>query len=193
MGITSVSKNSLHVAITHHCTNRCVFCPHKLDLPDPSLDEIMNEIASYDLSSFSEIVFDGAGEPSCRLYDMFTICRAIREVTDTPIHVYTNGHASMILEEDTAPLFKGLVDHISISVNAPDSERYMQLCRPRFGEDTFTGVMKFAREIVKVVPMVDMTAFHGTLSDEDYDRCLAIAQGIGIPFQVSEPLFPSVV
>ncbi len=193
MGITSVSKNNLYVAVTHLCTNRCVFCPHKLELPDPPLDDIMNEIASYELDSFSEIVFAGAGEPTCRLYDMFSICRAIREASSTPIHVFTNGHASMILAEDTAPLFRGLVDHVSIMLGAPDSERYMQICRPRFGEDTFTGVMKFAREIAKVVPEVDMTAFHGTLSPEDFDRCFAIAQDIGIPFQMCEPLFPSVV
>lgn len=196
MVITYVIKNSLYVNITNLCTNRCEFCV--LDnanlggLPDlrlerePTLQEIIADVSSHNLNMFTEIVFCGFGEPTCRLYDMFEVCKKIREVSTTPIRVNTNGHASMILTEDTAPAFKGLVDCISISLNAADSYTYMNLCHPRFGEDTFTGVVRFAREVVKYVPKVVLTVVRGTIPDADIDRCMQIAQDIGASFRVLE-------
>ena len=198
MVITYEIRNNLYVNLTNHCTNRCTFCVRETTAPgeiypnlwlerDPTLEEILTDLSSYkSLNKFSEIVFCGYGEPTCRLYDMLETCRRLREMTSTPIRVNTNGHASLILEEDTAPLFKGLVDCVSISLNAADPETYARLCRPRFGEDTFTGVLKFAREVVKYVPTVVLTAVRGTIPDEDLERCALIAQGIGAKFRVRE-------
>jgi len=196
MVITYVMNNSLYVNITNLCTNRCEFCirdnANRSEMSDlrlerePTLQEIIADVTSYNLNMFSEIVFCGFGEPTCRLYDMLETCKKIREVSTTPIRVVTNGHASMILTEDTAPAFKGLVDSVSISLNAADSYTYMQLCHPRFGEDAFTGVVRFAREIVKYVPKVVLTAMRGTLPEGDIDRCSQIAQDIGASFRLRE-------
>ena len=196
MVITYTIRNSLYVNLTNHCTNRCTFCVRETapgEYPDlwlerePTLAEILEDLSSYKtLNKFSEIVFCGYGEPTCRLYDMLETCRRLREMTSTPIRVNTNGHASLILEEDTAPLFKGLVDCVSISLNAPDSETYARLCRPRFGEDTFSGVIKFAREVVKYVPSVVLTAVRGTITDEELERCAAIAQESGAKFRARD-------
>ena len=117
---------------------------------------------------------------------MLAVCRAIREVSATPIRVNTNGHASLILSEDTAPLFRGLVDCVSISLNAADSDTYTKICRPRFGEDTFTGVLKFARDVVRYVPMVVLTVVRDTIPEDDLDRCSQIAKEIGATFRVRE-------
>lgn len=191
--ITYVIRNRLYINITNHCTNKCEFCVRERSGGDvriedlvferePSLDEILLEVSSSNLNKYQEIVFSGYGEPTCRLYDMLSTCKRIRELTDTPIRVNTNGHASMILGEDTAPLFKGLVDCVAISLNAPDPDTYVRLCRPKFGEDTYVGILKFAREIVKVVPEVYLTAAGGTLSEEDVRRCADIAANIGAKF-----------
>ena len=196
MVITYVMKNNLYVNLTNHCTNRCDFCVR--DLPnndkfadlrlehEPTLQEIIADISSYSLNVFNEIVFCGYGEPTCRLYDMLATCRKIRELSATPIRVNTNGHASLIMEEDTAPAFKGLVDTVSISLNAPDPETYMKLCHPRFGEDTFTGVLKFAREVSKYVPKVVLTVVRDTISEDDIERCAQIAAGIGAQFRIRD-------
>ncbi len=195
MTLTYVIKNSLYCNLTNQCTNRCDFCIRdhgtgvfatlKLE-KEPTLEEICAEVLSQNLHKYKEIVFCGYGEPCCRLYDMLEVCKRIREVTDTPIRVNTNGHASLILGEDTAPAFKGLVDCVSISMNAPDPDTYFRLCHPKFGEDTYIGVMKFAREIGKYVPKVVMTAVEGTISDEDVARCQAIAEGLGATFRLRE-------
>ena len=197
MVITYVIKNSLYVNITGHCTNRCVFCVREIapnePYPDlilerePTLAEIFADLSSYNtLNKFKEIVFCGYGEPTCRLYDMLETCKFIREKTTVPIRVNTNGHASFILAEDTAPMFKGLVDCVSISINAADPETYNKICRPRFGEDTFSGVVKFAREVVKYVPTVVLTVVRGTIPDDDIERCAAIAESIGAKFRIRE-------
>ncbi len=196
MVISYQIKNSLYINMTNHCTNRCVFCvretapetyPNLWLERDPTLPEIMAELSSYNmLNRFDEIVFCGYGEPTCRLYDMLEVCRRLKEVTATPIRVNTNGHASLILKENTPPLFKGLVDCVSISLNAADPETYMRLCRPRFGEDAYTGMLKFAREVVYYVPKVILTAIRGTVPDEDLERCAEIAREIGAGFRIRD-------
>lgn len=195
MVITYVIKNSLYCNLTNHCTNRCDFCirDHGTGVfatlaleKEPTLEEILTEVMSQNLNKYKEIVFCGYGEPSCRLYDMLEVCKRIREVSDTPIRVNTNGHASLILGEDTAPAFKGLVDCVSISMNAADPDTYCKICHPKFGEDTYMGIMKFAREIVKYVPKVVMTVVEGTIPDADIERCRAIAEGLGATFRLRE-------
>ena len=197
MNITYTIKNSLYVNLTNHCTNRCEFCIRDVapgepfpDLRlerDPTVDEVMADLSSYNsLNKFSEIVFCGYGEPTCRLYDMLEICKKLREMTATPIRVNTNGHASLILGEDTPPLFKGLVDCVSVSLNAADPITYNRICRPRFGEDAFPAVVRFAREVVRYVPTVVLTVVRGTIPEEDIERCAKIAEDIGAKFRVRE-------
>ena len=195
MVITYNIKNSLYLNITNHCTNRCDFCIRdhgtgifaslKLER-EPTLDEILGDVLSQNLHKYKEIVFCGYGEPTCRLYDLLTVCKKLREVTDTPIRMNTNGHASLISGEDTAPMFKGLVDIVSISMNAADPDTYYQLCHPKFGEDTYVGVLKFAREISKYVPKVVLTAVEGTIQPDDVDRCRRIAADLGADFRLRE-------
>ncbi|MBR5680852.1 MAG: TatD family nuclease-associated radical SAM protein [Clostridia bacterium] len=197
MNITYTIKNSLYVNLTNHCTNHCAFCVRDIasggpypDLwleRDPTVDEVIADFSSYNsLNKFSEIVFCGYGEPTCRLYDMLEICKKLREMTATPIRVNTNGHASLILKENTPPLFKGLVDCVSISLNAADPDTYVKLCRPHFGEEAYTGMLKFAREVVNYVPKVVLTAIRGTVPDEDLERCADIAREIGAGFRIRE-------
>lgn len=195
MVITYNIKNSLYLNITNHCTNRCDFCirDHGTGLyaslkleREPALDEILGDVLSQNLHKYKEIVFCGYGEPTCRLYDLLAICKKLREVTDTPIRLNTNGHASLISGDDTAPMFKGLIDVVSISMNAADPDTYYQLCHPKFGEDTYVGVLKFAREISKYVPKVVLTAVESTIQPDDVDRCRRIAADLGAEFRLRE-------
>ena len=195
MVITYNIKNSLYLNITNHCTNRCDFCirDHGTGLfanlkleREPLLDEILDDVLSQNLHKYKEIVFCGYGEPTCRLYDLLAVCKKLREVTDTPIRLNTNGHASLISGEDTAPMFKGFIDVVSISMNAADPDTYYQLCHPKFGEDTYVGVLKFAREISKYVPKVVLTAVEGTIQPDDVDRCRRIAADLGAEFRLRE-------
>ena len=195
MTIAYKQGDSLYVNMTNLCTNKCTFCVRmrRSDIfgnlwfdEEPSREEIFRAIVDAHPEIYSEIVFCGFGEPTCRLYDMLTICKAIREKYDIPIRLNTNGHASLIMGEDTTPLFAGLFDTVSISLNAPDSETYNKLCVPKFGDDTFAGVLKFARDVAKVVPHVVLTAVRGTISEEDLKRCAEVVAGLGLEFRIRE-------
>ena len=187
----------LYINITNRCPARCEFCIKNftgslgsadslvLDR-EPTVDEVIEELKAWNVDSYDEVVFCGYGEPTCRLYDMLEVCRRLKEITATPIRVNTNGHASLILKENTPPLFKGLVDCVSISLNAADPDTYVRLCRPRFGEDAYTGMLKFAREVVYYVPKVILTAIRGTVPDEDLERCAEIAREIGAGFRIRD-------
>lgn len=195
MIITYKQGTGLYVNMTNLCTNKCSFCvrDHGEDVygnlwleEEPSREDIYRSIVDACPENYSEIVFCGFGEPTCRLYDMLTICKRLRENYSTPLRLNTNGHASLIMGEDTTPLFQGLFDTVSISLNAPDSETYMKLCAPKFGDDTFAGVLKFARDVARHVPNVVLTAVRGTVSERDLSRCAEVAEGLGLKFRIRE-------
>ena len=86
MVITYTVRDSLHVNITNNCTNKCIFCnqsrpqtiPNDFILErEPTREEIIEDILSKDLNLYERIVFSGFGEPTCRLYDMLSICKTI--------------------------------------------------------------------------------------------------------------------
>lgn len=195
--ITYSHKGALYVNMTNLCTNKCTFCLRSktngifdelwYNGREPTREEILRSNSNADPGRFSELVFCGYGEPTCRLYDMLSICRTMRDdYPELPIRLDTNGHASLIMKEDTVPLMAGLFDSVSVSLNAPDADTYNRICRPQFGEDTFEGVMKFVRDISKVIPKVTLTAVAGTLSKDDIERCRSIAAGLGVGFRLRE-------
>lgn len=197
MTITYTYKRGLYINITNLCTNRCTFCiinngdgvygSASLRFErEPSREEIMAEIKNCDLSCYDEIVFCGYGEPTCRLDDMLSVCRYIKETSSVPIRVNTNGHASMILGKDAAPMFSSLVDSVSVSLNAADTETYTKICRPKFGDDAYAGVLKFIRDISKYVPKVTVSVVGGTISDDQIKKCSQIANELQVDFRVRE-------
>jgi TatD family-associated radical SAM protein len=99
--------------------------------------------------------------------------------------VNTNGLSDLIAGEPTAAKFAGLVDAISISLNAPDAEEYCELCRPRFGLESYGAMLKFAAEVSKFVEktILSIVATPDT-TDEKIDACRKIADGLGVQLRV---------
>lgn len=69
----------------------------------------------------------------------------------------TNGLSDLEYGRETAPLFEGLLDTISISLNASMPQQYLQLTRNRFGEGSYLGMLDFAVKAKQYVPNVVMT------------------------------------
>ena len=44
-------------------------------------------------------------------------------------------------------MFDGLIDIISISLNTPNKERYLELTRSKFGIESFDAMIKFAENL----------------------------------------------
>jgi TatD family-associated radical SAM protein len=151
---------------------------------EPSVEEVKAEFEKFDMTKYNEVVFCGFGEPTERLEDLLQVARFVKDTYNKPIRVNTNGLSDLIYKKDTAPLFEGLVDTISISLNTPSKERYYELTRSRFGIDSFDAMLKFAGNVKKYVPNVVLSTVDTTLTKEEEAQCRAICESLSVTYRI---------
>lgn len=196
--ITYRLNGSLYLNITNRCSNRCRFCIRQngdsvgdakslwLD-KEPDREEILKAVFANDLSKFHEIVFCGYGEPMERLDDVVWLSRQIKSKNGAgiKIRVNTNGQADLIHGRRTAPELSGAVDAVSVSLNAPDAEKYQELCHSQFGKKVFDAIIAYTKDCVNFVPEVTMSVVD-VMPKEDIEKCSEIAKAAGAQFRVRE-------
>ena len=187
----------LYVNMTNRCPCACTFCIRQngsgvygsdsLWLErEPTVEETVAAIEAADIPSVDELVFCGYGEPTERLEDLLAVARRVRAAfPKLPIRVNTNGLSDLIAGRPTAALFAGLVDVVSISLNAPTAEEYERICRPRFGAAAYGAMLKFAADVKAHVPSVMMSVV-GTadMTPERIAACRSVCDRIGVPLRV---------
>ena len=187
--------DNLYVNMTNRCPCACTFCLRQTREEmngsgslwlerEPTVDEVKAEFEKFDISKYNEIVFCGFGEPTERLDDMLEVCRFIKEKYNKPVRVNTNGLADLIHGRNTAPEFEGLVDTISISLNTPSPERYLELTRSKFGIKSFDAMINFAENVKKYVPNVVLSTVSTTLTEEEEKKCALICERIGVTYRI---------
>lgn len=190
--------DGIYLNLTNRCPCRCVFCIRQEQdtvgdsgslwlKKEPTTDEVLEALASYDLGSYREIVFCGYGEPMEQLDVLLEVCRRIRAISSLPIRVNTNGLADLIHKKPTALLLEGLVDTVSISLNAPNRQRYHEVVQSIYGLPAFDSMLQFAVSCKSYVPHVMFTVVD-ILSEEEIAACRQLASGLGIPLRVREKL-----
>ena len=197
MTITYPLKRGLYVNLTNRCPCACVFCLRQngdgvggsgsLWLEhEPSAEEVRAAIDARDLSQFDEVVFCGYGEPTERLDVLLETARHIREVAPSRrIRVNTNGLSDLINGRETAPSFAGLVDVVSISLNTPDPDEYVRMCRPKFGRRSYDAMLAFARDCRRHVPDVVLSVVGSPVTTpEQQAACRAIADSVGVRLRI---------
>ncbi len=182
--------DALYINLTNRCTNACNFCirdgregmgDYNLWLDkEPTAEEVIKEIG--DPTQYSEIVFCGFGEPMIKLDELIEIAKEVKK-RGGKVRINTNGHANIYHGENVVPKLKGIVDVISISLNAPTAEQYQEICRSRYGLKAFDAMLDFARECVGTIPEVVMSVVD-VLSPEDIEKCRKIAEDIGATFRL---------
>lgn len=193
--IAYVLGHTLYLNITNQCPCACDFCirTHSKSVgtgdnlwleSEPGTIDIMNALADYDLGKYRELVFCGYGEPTCRLRDMLWVCKKVRGLRDIPIRVNTNGLSDLINGRSTAKEFHGLVDTVSVSLNASTPEKYVELCHPKFGLEALPAILKFTKEVVQYVPQVDMTVVDNGTPKEELAACESLCRETGAHFRV---------
>ena len=196
MTITYVVDGALYINLTNRCTNNCEFCIRKngdgaygsgsLWLErEPTEEEILASVFSHDLSTYSEIVFCGYGEPSIRLDTVISVAKKIKEKHPIKVRINTNGHSSLFHGYDTAPAFEGAFDCVSISLNTPSPERYNEICHP-VKSGSFEAMLDFAKEVKKYVPSVLLSVVRDFLTAEELDECHCIADTLGVTLKVRD-------
>ena len=195
MTITYEGRNSIYVNITNRCPCDCVFClRHNKDHVfnadslwlerEPSVKEICDSIDAWDLTKYDEVVFCGYGEPTERLDDLLKVASYIKSKGETKIRINTNGLTDLICGEKTSHKLKGLIDTISISLNATNKEDYFKTVRPKFGIESYDAMLSFAKDCTKYVPEVIMTIVDVVTSKEEQAACQKICESIGATLRV---------
>jgi len=186
----------LYANLTNKCPCRCEFCIRDMvgALGDadslwlrrePTLNEIKELLQEWDLSQFYELVFCGYGEPTERLSDLLETARLAKELCPSiRIRINTNGLSDLINKRDTTEDLRGIIDAISISLNAKGPEEYLALCHPRFGIQAFDAIIDYTRRVKEVVPDVTMSIVGGTIPRQDEGPCRNIAESLGVKFRI---------
>jgi TatD DNase family protein len=187
-------RNSLYLGITNRCTLSCVFCPkthgdltvkgHTLRLNhEPTIDEIMESIG--EPLGWKEIVFCGYGETTLRLDTMKEVARRLKKLGVRRIRLDTDGLANFVHERDVTPELDGLIDALSVSLNAPDAETYTRICRPSKPGNALEAVKDFIRRAKAHVPEITATAVG--MPNLDVEACRGIAEvDLGVMFRCRE-------
>lgn len=192
MTITYELGKSLYVNITNRCSNACTFCIRK-DEPtvngvdelwlerEPTEEEILKDILKRSLSQYDELVFCGYGEPSYRFDEICRIAKAVKKAYPIKTRLNTNGHGNLIFKKDMTPQLAGVIDTVSISLNAKNKEEYDELCHPVF-EDAFEGLLDFGRRAKEFTNVVFTIV--NILPEEDQEACRKICASIGANLRV---------
>ena len=197
MTVTYEVDGALYVNSTNRCSNSCSFCIRNNGdgaygseplwlVREPTAEEILESILSRDLTKYRELVFCGYGEPSYRLPDIVKVSREIKRRFNIRIRINTNGHSDLIWGRDTSLDYKDAFDCVSISLNTPNPEKYVEMCRPVFKERAFDALLTFAKNVKNCVPCVQFSVVRQTLSEEELSECEDIARECGVLLRVRD-------
>lgn len=178
-------RNSLYLNITNRCTIGCVFCgkwksfmlrDYNLRLKkEPTAEEIIN--AAGGVKDIEEVVFVGWGESLLRLDVVKEVSKKLKAAGAKKVRIDTDGLANLVHGQNILPELKGVVDAISVSLNAHDADTYAEICPSKYGPKAYPAVVEFIKEAKKYIP--DVTASVVTVPVVDVEACRKIVEDIG--------------
>lgn len=206
--MTETTKNTLvyflgktmYINVTNLCTCKCVFCIRSLndeveganlwlDEDNIKASDIIEEIKKNNPQAQKEIVFCGYGEPLIKIEIVKEVAKFIKDnYPNVIVRVNSNGHANLIHKRNVVPELVGLVDKMSISLNAHTPELYAELNRCSFdAEVAFKNVKEFIGICQKSGISVIATVVSGFKEYKvDVPKCKEIAESLGAEFKVRE-------
>jgi TatD family-associated radical SAM protein len=187
---------SLYLNITNRCPNACLFCIRNSDNgvgynlwleQEPTAGEVLAAIG--DLKEFREIVFCGYGEPLMRPEVLIEVAASLKERLRNEglaikIRINTNGLADLFLGYDVLPQLEGLIDTVSISLNAHNSEMYLKITQSPYGEKAYPAVLNFARRSMLHIPKVVLSVVR--YPGVDIEAVTEICNNLGVELRIRE-------
>lgn len=188
-------KDGLYINLTNRCPCNCSFCLRQnhddpgneeslwLDR-EPAFSEVKAALEQRDLNQYPEIVFCGFGEPM-EAFDVLKETAAFLKTRyQGKIRLNTNGLGDLIVGRPVGKELAGLIDAVSISLNAADAASYQAVADSCFGEKSFEAILSFAADCAKAVPEVTMTTVATTISAEDEKHCAKICADLGVKYRI---------
>jgi len=206
---------TVYINLTNGCTNSCIFCLRnqkddvcgaemwhddeykfediveqfeKFVSPSTGLTPHPNPLPKERESMVKSVVFCGYGEPFLRKAMMKEFCKYLRaNYPEIKIRVNTNGHANAIYKTNVAEEFKGLIDSVSVSLNAANENDYDEICKPKI-KNAYEEVKKFIKACVDAGMEVSASIVTGfdKIHHIDADECEKIAASLGAKFRNRE-------
>ena len=185
-------KFNMYVNITNRCNCNCTFClrhlkeDHKLWLKDgePSVEEIKQAFLNAPMKNVSEIVICGFGEPTIRLDDLLAVLKFIREkYPQLKVRMNTNGLSDLEFGKKTAPLFAGLLDTISISLNESTAQKNLDDTRSRFGIKTYNAMLDYACQCKNYIPNVVVTIVD-VIGETEIEACRKVCEKYNLNLRI---------
>ncbi len=159
-------SGKLYLNITNRCYNACLFCGllsdrvfvgHDLTLEsDPGVEAILE--AAGDPDRYEEVVFSGYGEPTTRLEELKQVALELRGRGAKRIRLATNGLGNRVNGRSILPELLGLIDAISVSLQAESPEAYEKVCKTKEIENPYPSVKEFVSEAKRLFGDVEVTA-----------------------------------
>ncbi|MFO7819001.1 MAG: TatD family nuclease-associated radical SAM protein [Halanaerobacter sp.] len=191
MAITYSLGSKLYINLTNQCTNDCKFCVRKfkdglggyrlwLD-EEPSAQEVIADIERP--KDYEEIVFCGFGEPLMRLEVLKEVAEYLKDnYSNLSLRINTNGLANLVYDRNVLPELEGLIDAVSISLNASNARQYQEVSQPQFGQESFAAVLNFindAKEYINDI-QVSVVDYPGV----DVEECRKLAHKLEVKLRV---------
>ncbi len=196
----------LYLNVTNRCSNACDFCVrHSTDglggailqgNDEPEFDDLLKAIElKGGITAFSEYIWCGFGEPTYRLPLILSLSPILKR-SGARVRLNTNGHANLINGRDCLPELGAVLDDISISLNAPNKERYIQLSRPVTssipgpGSESLTpgnfweAMIDFLSRASSYISGTQASVVGFSLSDQEIAASAALAESLGVTFRV---------
>ena len=190
----------LYLNVTNRCTNRCSFCVryHTRSLGgavlwgglEPDLIALQNAVRARGApEDFNEFIWCGFGEPTYRL-DLIIEAAEWLHSGGATVRLNTNGHACLIHGRDVLAELATAVDAVSVSLNAPNCQKYLELCLPDPTSipngivltpgDFWKATLDFLARAPEYFREVQASVVGFTLSAEEIEESRALAHSIGI-------------
>mgnify|MGYP000009177210 FL=1 len=192
----NLTGKNIYVNMTNKCPCSCVFCLRQtkkqqenntlwLKDGEPSIEEVLELFSKYDLNIINELVFCGFGEPLERLEDVCAVIDSLKNTyPNLKVRLNTIGLANLIYGRDVTPELEGRFDTVSISLNAPDENEFLELTRSRYGIQSYAAIKDFAVLAKRYVPHVVMTVVDKVMPEDKIERCRQICKDLGVTLRV---------
>ena len=189
------SRRSVYVNLTNRCNNDCAFClrDKKVMTPEkslwlesePTLTEIHAEFDTLNWDLVKEIVFCGFGEPTMRLDELEALLGYITgRYPHVSTRLNTNGLGNLEHGRYITPDFEGILDVVSISLNASTPEKYLRITRSKFGLQAFDAMLTFADQMKLFVPQVVMTIVDKVTPPAEIAACKRLCELRGLTLRI---------
>ena len=195
-------RSRLYLNTTNRCTNRCEFCIRYRAAEfvtaslwgneEPDLAMLQEAVLHHGaLESIREFIWCGYGEPTFRL-DLITEAASWLRSQGAIIRLNTNGHVCLIHGRDVLPELGASLDAVSVSLNAPTADRYLELCQPDFAafhdpqriaakpELVWETVLDFLRRAPEHFKIVQASVVGFSLTTAEIAASRALAHSLGI-------------